>query len=281
MPVPTPVATCDPWPVNDVCDEIPDDNPAMRDFWILVASQYLWSMTGRRIGPSCPITVRPCRKACGETYWPLNFWPAGWRGFPWIPYVGRDGNMYNASLCGCRTECHCGPEMCEIRLRGPVYDIVSVDLDGTVISPTTYHVYDGERLVRLNPSPLPDGQDANCWPTCQNLTAAPGSQDTFTVTYRTGLEVPTIGVAAVSALAAHFIRGCGDGCGCGVGTRQNLQRLTRQGVELEFADPQELFDDGRTGIEIVDFFIRTMNPQGLASPLRVLSPDAPKYGKVW
>jgi hypothetical protein len=278
----TPVAACDPWPVNDVCNDIPaGTTQVVRDFWVSVASQYLWAMTGRRIGPSCPIVVRPCRRGCGDSVWPLGFWPAGYSGSPFIPYVGRDGNMYNAWLCGCQTDCHCGPELCEIRLRGPVYDIVSVDVDGAVLPAANYHVYDGDKLTRINPAPVPDGEAGACWPSCQDLTAPPGSPDTFTVTYRTGLQVPTIGIAAVSALAAHFIRGCGDGCGCGVGTQQNLQRLSRQGVDLEFADPQQIFDDGRTGIEIVDHFIRALNPYKLASPLRVLSPDAPKYGRVW
>jgi hypothetical protein len=52
-------------------------------------------------------------------------------------------------------------------------------------------------------------------------------------------------------------------------------------VDLEFADPQEIFTDGRTGIPLVDQFIAAVNPYKLASPLRVLSPDAPKYGRVW
>lgn len=279
--MPTPAATCDPWPVNDVCDEIPPEvTPEVRDFWILVASQYLWAMTGRRIGPSCPIVVRPCRKGCadGVGIFP-GFWPAGWNGSPWIPYVGRDGLMYNASLCGCKNDCHCGPELCDVRLQGPVYDVVSVDVDGDVVDPATYHVYGDGRLTRLTTGAAED--EVRCWPSCQDMTLPPGEVGTFTVTYRTGLAVPQAGVAAVSALAAHFIKGCTGGCGCGVGTRKNLQSLTRQGVNLEFGDPQQLFDDGRTGIEIVDFFIRMMNPYGLASPMRVLSPDSPKFPRVW
>lgn len=280
--MPTPAATCDSWPVNEFCNDIPDDvTEEVRDFWILVASQYLWAMTGRRIGPSCPITVRPCRKGCadGIGIFP-GFWPAGYSGLPWIPYVGRDGLMYNASLCGCKNDCHCGPELCDIRLQGPVYDVVSVDIDGADVDPDTYHVYGDGRLTRLTTDMAED--ETRCWPSCQDMTLPPGEVNTFTVVYRTGLAVPAAGIAAVSALAAHLIKGCtGGGCGCGVGTRQNLQSLTRQGVSLEFADPQQLFTDGRTGIEIVDFFIKMTNPYGLSSPMRVLSPDAPKFPRVW
>lgn len=280
----TPVAVCDPWPVDFTnCHAVPDTlTPEQQDRYVLAASQYLWMMTGRRIGPSCPVVVRPCRKKCADGFLD-RFLYHGQRyrsTAGWVPYM-FNGQMRNATLCGCVQDCHCGPEMCQVRLRGPVYDITAVDVGGTVLDPGTYHVYDGEWLTRINPSPLPDDTAANCFPSCQDLTAAPGSPDTFTVTYRTGLEVPALGVLAVSSLAAHMMADCG-GCGdCGEGTRQNLSRLSRQGVELEFADAQQVFTDGRTGIEIVDQFIRAVNPYGLADAPRVLSPDAPRYGRNW
>lgn len=39
------------------------------------------------------------------------------------------------------------------------------------------------------------------------------------------------------------------------------------------ADLAEIYADGRTGIPGVDLWIRSVNPYGLASPSRVLSPD--------
>lgn len=273
---PISAAPCDPWPVDFSCDTIPDGTSQdVIDRWVQVATEYLWSATGRRIGPSCPIEVRPCRRACMDGFIDLLRFPGGVANSTggWIPYIGMDGQFRNASLCGCRTDCHCGAELCEIELRGPVYDIVSVTVDGAVVPANTYGVHDGRFLTRLNPVPVPDGEDGNCWPSCQDMTLPATQTGTFAVNYRTGVAVPALGVAAVSALAAHFIRGCNGGCGCGVGTRQTLQSLSRQGVQLEFGDPQTLFDDGRTGIEVVDYFIRQYNPQGLPNPMRVLSPD--------
>lgn len=112
------------------------------------------------------------------------------------------------------------------------------------------------------------------------MSLVPGNPNTFTVVYRTGLPVPEMGRAAVSELTAHYIRGC-NGCGCGTVPGKNLSRLSRQGVDLQFVDPQEVLADGRTGIPIVDTFIHAVNPGRLASASRVLSPDAPKPPRVW
>lgn len=281
---PLDASVCEPWPLEPSCFDIPEDvPPATVTMWNQIATDLLWALTGRRLGPDCPITVRPCRKTCADGWASrLSFWPAGYNGSPWIPYVGTDGQMRNATLCGCAQDCHCGSELCQIWLPGPVYDIVTVDLDGVVVDPATYQVVNGRYLRRLTDITVPDMPVNGCWPTCQDLSLASGQPGTFTVTYRTGLALPEAAKMAVTQLTAHFIRGCdGGGCGCGVGTRQNLQRLSRQGVDLEFADPQQVFTDGRTGIELVDQFIRAYNPLGLGGQLRVLSPDAPRRPEIW
>lgn len=275
---------CMVWPLNRTagCWDIPADTTEETiTVWNRVASEYLWAMTGRRLGPSCPITVRPCRKSCFESYG-YSRWLNQGQGLQstsgWIPYL-VDGQMYNASLCGCVRECHCGPELCEVELSGPVYDIVEVTIDGLVVDSATYRVDDGRFLVRVTDPNDPVDAD-RCWPSCQDMTKRESQPGTFAVTYRTGLNLSGIAAMAVTELTAHFIRGCNGGCGCGTGTRQNLQRLSRQGVDLEFADPQQVFQDGRTGIELVDFFIKSMNPHGVYSQLRVLSPDAPKRPRI-
>lgn len=278
---------CTVWPIDTDagCWDIPADTPASTiTTWQRFASEYLWAMTGRRLGPSCPFTVRPCRKSCADAYGISRFLNQGqYNGLQatggWIPYLGADGQFRNASLCGCVRDCHCGPELCEVDLPGPVYDIVEVRIDGLVVDSGTYVVSDGRYLTRVNSGLAND--EPLCWPSCQDMTLTDAHENTFAVTYRTGVNLSGMATMAVTELTAHLIRGCNGGCGCGAGTTQNLQRLTRQGVELEFADASQVFQDGRTGIDHVDMFIRSMNPSGLANPLRVLSPDAPRRPRIW
>ncbi|MEU1815135.1 hypothetical protein ABZ543_08050 [Streptomyces roseifaciens] len=257
MPLQT--GPCDPWPV-ELCCEIPDGlDQADVDRWTLVASQILWALSGRRWGP-CPVTVRPCRKTCLEAA-PLNMVYWGSAG-PWIPYIGVDGQWRNASVCGCRSDCSCS-ELCEVYLPGPVFDVVSVDVDGEVLPPEAYRVDAPGRLVRT---------DGGCWPECQNMSDPPGEPDTFTVTYRWGLPLDAAAIAAVSELVCHFLRGCTPG-GCGCRINRNLTRVTRQGLEMEMPDPTLLYNEGRTGLPLVDLWLSVVNPNRLSSPSRAYSPD--------
>lgn len=284
MPLDSGLCALDGWTLDPSCMDIPPDTPPETiERWRKVAAELLFALTGNRFGPSCPVTVRPCRKTCAETYSRLfnqgQFLGVGFQFTgQFIPYMAG-GAMYNASMCGCASQCHCGPELCEVYLPGPIYDIVAVDINGELVDPATYGILDGRYLVRSSATPE-DAAGGACWPSCQDMSLAPGNEGTFTVTYRTGIPLSELGVAALSALTAHYIKGC-NGCGCGVAATRNLSGLTRQGVSLEFADAQEVLTDGRTGIEIVDQFIYAVNPQRLPNAMRVLSPDAPRRPRLW
>jgi hypothetical protein len=281
MPLNSGLCSLDGWTLDEDCLDIPDDTPPeVIERWRKVAAELLFALTGNRFGPSCPVTVRPCRRKCADAYGSFLYQGLGYqRTGQFIPYMYA-GRMYNASLCGCASNCHCGPELCEVYLPGPIYDITAVDIDGETVDPLTYSILDGRYLVRSSATPE-DAAGGVCWPGCQDMSLPPGQPDTFTVTYRTGIPVPALGQAAVTALAAHYIRGC-TGCGCGVATNnQNLARLSRQGVDLEFVDKQQVIADGRTGIEIVDAFIYAVNPGGLPRQMRVVSPDSPRPPRLW
>lgn len=273
-PVNAGLCAIDGWTWDPDCLDVPEGtDPERLDALALVAAEYLWAATGRRLGPSCPVTVRPCNKACADAAGGAAvFLPLGFNGSSLVPYMDASGRYFNASVCGCRTECHCGPELCTVRLPGPVYDVVDVRIGADEVDPSTYALLDGVHLVRL-------GED--CWPSCQDFTQGPGGENTFFVTYRTGLAVPAMARVAMSQLMGHLLRNCGGCDGCNATNTRNLQRLSRQGVDLQFQDATAVAADGLTGIEPVDWFVRQWNPQGLGSPLRVLSPDAPKRPRTW
>lgn len=257
MPVRT--GPCTPWPIEPCC-ELPDDQDLVTR-WQTVATFLLWALSGRVYGPSCPITVRPCKRQCMDAFpYPVQWGAAG----PWIPYIGVDGVWRNASVCGCRSDCSC-TELCEVKLVGPAFDIVEVNVDGVVLAGggVDYRVDAPNLLVRT---------DGECWPDCQDMAAPAGTDGTFTVTYRTGLPLDAAAIAAVSELTCHLLKGCSPGT-CGCKGNKNVTRLNRQGYEIEFADPTLIYSEGRTGLPLADLWLRAVNPYGLTSPSRVFSPD--------
>ncbi|MEW2066638.1 hypothetical protein [Streptomyces sp. NPDC007346] len=253
---------CDPWPV-DLCCKLPEDlDEAVIEKWARVASQILFRLSGRRWGPSCPITVRPCKQACAEGTAGAGAF-AGQSTGGWVPYKGPDGVWRNGAVCGCTSSCSC-TELCEMRLDGPVYDIVEVLEDGEALAPEAYRVDAANLLVRT---------DGECWPTCQDMAAPCGAEGTLCVTYRTGLRLDESAIAAVSELTCHLLKGCNPGGGCGCRANPNLTRVQRQGVEIERPDPFQVYADGRTGLPLADLWLSAVNPYGQPSASRVYSPD--------
>ncbi|UQA94816.1 hypothetical protein [Streptomyces halobius] len=49
--------------------------------------------------------------------------------------------------------------------------------------------------------------------------------------------------------------------------------MTRQGFEVEMADPTVVYSEGRTGLPICDARLATVNPHRLASASTAYTPD--------
>lgn len=179
---------------------------------------------------------------------------------PFFPYMDRSGAWHNASLCTCGNECSCN-ELCEVVLEGPVAGIVEVSF-GDVIDPSAYRLdFVGEqaRLVRI---------DGGCWPECQDLRASCGEEGAFCVIYEKGVPLTTSGIMAHSELVCELVKACIPNCKCRVPT--NVVRKTRSGLSIEF----DVSDSWVRSLPLVDAWLRTVNPNRLMKPLRVMSPDA-------
>lgn len=246
------LAPCEPWPLDMSCWEFPGDEPAPEtvERWRRVATQILWGLTGRRWG-LCEVTVRPCLRNCSDA--PMSAAMA--------PYtVG--GRWYNATCC-CAGECSCGGRLCEVRLEGPVHSIVEVLIDGQPVAPETYRVDAPGLLVRQSTD--------ECWPPCQDLSMPPTEPGTFAVTYRQGLEPDEAAIAAVSEYTYELIKACIPDADCALPRR--VTSVVRQGIRIDRVDARDYLDEGRVGLDLVDQWIASVNPYGLPSQGRVMSPD--------
>ncbi|MGS2588099.1 hypothetical protein [Streptomyces hebeiensis] len=228
------------------------------------ATGILDSLTGHQFG-QCPVTVRPCNPGCagggGYMTYPVALDGVVGAGMPWmVPYVDGAGVWRN---CACGAACTCGAR-CEVPLPGPVAEVIEVRVDGLVLDPAAYRVDSGRLLVRT---------DGECWPRCQDMGLPLDAEGTWSVTYRRGLPLPPAGAIAAGELACEFAKACAGDASCAL--PQQLQSLSRQGINVQVMDPQAVLADGLTGIANVDLWIRSVNPAGKRQRSRVYSPDVP------
>lgn len=262
MTTPAPGAMC-AWDIDTTCCTGWDDYPeTVREAAAQWATEILNALTGRRFA-QCPVKLRPCGRRCGRwggyLVWPVDMPASAGMGGPWmIPYV--DNGVWRN--CGCAGGCRCRAT-CEARLPYPVASVEEVRVDGLVLDPTAYRLdASGTILVRT---------DGPCFPECQDLDLPDTEEGTWSVVVRPGEALPASGRIAAGKLACEFAKACTDGEDCAL--PEQLISLSRNGVQVQVADPQQLLDNGLTGVREADLFIRAYNPHRLTSRPFVLSPD--------
>lgn len=208
----------------------------------VMAASFLWAASARMYG-LCERTVRPCGKDCVDytTYWG----PSEASSFhPELTasgvYINCRGGSCSCNPCDC---CH----ICAVDLEFPASSIVQVKVDGIVIAPGDYFIYDRRKLVKR----------VGCFPNCQNLALSSDMIGTFEVTYTQGLPLPAAGQAALDALACEFLKLCA-GQACKLPSR--WRTLTREGVTMDAFDDFSVLDGGRIGILEVDSWLASVNP---------------------
>lgn len=278
---------CD-WPINySACGATPADPDAdppvaaktgckaldnldaeARENFERMAAQMLWHWTGEIFGV-CEVVTRPCIQSCASaSRWLETFWGRGpypWQGRvdsgSWVPLL-IGGQWFNMG-CGCTGTCSCaeeGPNA--LRLPGPIVEVTQVRIDGEVIPPAQYQVLYNRLLVRLDGTP---------WPACQNLLTDASNENTFEVTYKRGVSVPTGGQLAAGILACELAKAACNDSSCQL--PQRLQTITRQGVTVGFSDDFRGLDDGKTGIWLIDAWTASVKAPQARAHAGVRSPD--------
>ena len=225
---------------------------------IALASEILYAFTSEQFGGACEQTIRPCaRRRC-------------WSGRRRV-WDQPTGSVYNGASCSCSSDAPCGcSRLHRIELPGwPVVAVLEVLVDGVALDPSAYRVDEDRWLVRL---------DGDGWPTCQDLELPATEPDTFAVRFTAGEAVPPGGVTAAARYACEIVRSwCGQECEL----PGRVTAITRQGVTYSFESASALIAEGRTGIGVVDAWIRAVNGGDgqLQAPALIASPD--DYRRSW
>lgn len=99
------------------------------------------------------------------------------------------------------------------------------------------------------------------------------------IRYNYGKPVPLDGQLAASIFACQIALNLCGSEGCVL--PQRLKSITREGMEMDFADPLTFLDEGKVGIYEVDLFLHSVNPSKLKRRSRVHRPDKPFRNKTW
>src|SRR5690606_2001065 len=253
-----PPGVCEVWDPTWTC-KLPTTSYAATGQAAEIATEVLFALSGRQFG-LCTRTVRPCRAECfGNVVPSPDWWIPGGFTYPQPALIG--GQWYNLTCGDCSGGCSCSV-VSEVVLPGPVHDSIQVKIDGVVQDPSTYRLDDRRLLVRLGAS----------WPICNNLNLADTEVGTWSVTFRTGVEVPLLGQLAVAELATEIAKFLACDAGCVL--PKPIQSITRQGISVSLLDPNEVFADGKLGLYFCDLFIQTYNPNKLRRRSRAYDIDS-------
>jgi hypothetical protein len=265
-PVPSnPTGPCSDWIDGDdvaACCGVETSSGVLFDSAAAEASALLFELSGRQFSGYCgPRTVRP---ACDQCYCGYQVLSRGYVIGPW-------DYGYPLMLCdSCLISC--SPS--RIKLAGyPVRAITQVLINGDVVSPADYTIWNQRYLTRL---------DDQAWPVAQDLTLADSEESTFAITYTYGADPPALGVSAAAQLGCELYRACGGDTTCAL--PNGTTRVTRQGIVIErLAFTSWAYRDGafRTGLPLVDAFLSAYNPSGIKRRPTFWSPGRSQYAQTF
>ena len=212
------------------------------------ASGLLWSMSGRKYSGITTVTERyVCQNRIFRYGASTNTYQA----------VLLDGAIFNIpadEFEGGVTD-GLSPES-RIRLRGrPVTKVHSIRRrDGVVLDPSAYYLVDHS--------------------TVQAATGIPWTPCNLEITYSYGTYAPTMGRMAARTLAIEFVKLFEGSDDCAL--PQRVTSIARQGISYTLLDSQDFIEEMRTGIYMVDLFLKSTNPDKARAKARVFSPDVPR-----
>jgi hypothetical protein len=220
-------------------------------FAIAVATDLLYVLSGRqfRSGRSL-VRPTPIDSAYGSQSYLYPFSSMSGYGSSW---GFASGWAWSALGLGWEQ----GQDLSECVLQGPVQEIEWVTVDGAVLDPSCYTLYEKRRLVRNVDA---TGQTSGAWPYSQKLQLSLSQPGTFGISYRWGKDPPAGGKAAAIELAIEVAQALS-----GEGTTRLPARVlsvATAGVNVAVGDALSFVRASLTGIPLVDMFLMAYNPNG-------------------
>lgn len=219
------------------------DLPAgVREAALQASVRTLWALSGRRLG-TVELTLAP-------------YLPPPRRGW----YDSHRAPIGLNAAAGLATSGACGGARVA-RLPGPVVAVSQVVVDGAVLPEAAWTRDPDGALVRT------DGQG---WPVGQDVYAP-----RFIVRYVRGIVADAAANDAAAHYALELARGATADPKCKLPAR--VRDVTRQGISLSLATPEDLAESGGTGIVRVDAWLRAVNPDQMPQDSLFWAPSLSRH----
>lgn len=216
---------------------------AVRDAALRWSIELLWKLSGRQFGLT-EVTLAP-------------YIPPPRRGYFDNHYRLPVGLNAAARFAGGGV---CSPAR-TFRLPGRAIAVAEVVVDGAVLDEAAWTLDPDGTLVRT---------DGGGWPVAQDVYLP-----RWVVRYTHGLLAPPDANQAAARYALELARAAVADPRCKLPAR--VRDVTRQGISLSMAAPEELADAGLTGVAAVDAWLRSVNPDGLPQAATIWSPALTRH----
>jgi hypothetical protein len=225
---------------------------------VKTASHLLWALSGRKFSGTTTVTERyvsaydPYLRSGGSSF---NYYPVLIGGSVTNIPAGSVDRYSHRDLQGDGTSSYS-----RLRLRGrKVVRIHTLrDQSGNIIDPDQYYLAEHSTIY---------GTPGAGW-----------SPSNVEVTYTYGSPPPSSGKAAARMLAVELVKLYEGDDTCAL--PQRVTNITRQGVSFTLLDDQSFIDELKTGIYVVDLFLKSVNPDKARARSRVFSPDVPRARRI-
>lgn len=159
-------------------------------------------------------------------------------------------------------------DLAEVVLQAPVTRINQVMVDGAVLDPANYTLYNQRRLVRNIDAA---GTNGGAWPWNQSTQLPLSEAGTWSIDYEWGRPTPSMGKMACAELAAELMKALSGQDPSKLPSQ--VQSFASQGVNIAIGHAVDYLTANLTGLPICDAWIKAENPIGSRHRPVILSPN--------
>lgn len=162
-----------------------------------------------------------------------------------------------------------GEDTTRVQLTAPVRRINMVMVDGAVLDPSMYKLFNRKYLYRMLDA---TGQANGSWPWQQNIQMPITEPGTWVIDYEWGKGPPPAGVMACISLSTELALAMSGAKTAKLSDR--IITISTEGTNVAVGEAMDYLKESFTSLPLVDMFLQAVNPQKLRRRSVFLGPNS-------